>query len=189
MPPDAECMPRVLELLLIRVAMAAHNIKHINDDIEFSEEAFVKGMRYSLYNTKRNKRKRDTHLKQRLVNRVNLTAGRSPPPKRRKDSSPASISLVFDQRGDVVPQAAEEDVYDGEASLYDKITYDIDSEHSTNEVDVYLEEVSRAYEDEPRAVQVLNELRAAISIAPRDQSRVDVIKKFKDPLSEIRVRK
>ncbi len=177
-----------MELLIIRVATAAHNLRHLNDDEDFDEEAFVSAIRKELYNTARNKRKRKQCIPQRMINY--LPTDVVPPAAKRAKGRKSTVSLVFDKHGAVQAESARNGgTGDGGMSLYAKILAVIDHEHSVDELDDLLQDFARDFEDDPsdaHALAMVAEVRVALSNATRDTNKFDVIEKFKVPLSEIK---
>ncbi len=191
-PDDAEIVPRVIELLFIRVAYAAHNMHHINDDSEFDEKAFANGMREALYNTKRNVRKRQLVLSQRMVNYLGTPAEKSA--SKRTKTATKSVSYVFDNNGKLTdPVNTADDTDDNsEQTLYQAILNVIYTPQSVDELDDLLQDFIAAYEDEPvdnHARNVIESVRTAMAAAGRDENKAGVLESFKAELEEIKCRK
>ncbi len=180
-------VPRVIELMFIRVATAAHNMKHINDDIDFDEDAFVEAMREALYNTKRNVRKRKLVLPQRMVNYVapnrGLETAATP-----TTSKPVTIAL--DHKGALTPRQTADDVADNgdELSLYEALLSVACDPDSVDQFDDLLEDFMALYTEDQardRACAVLEKLRTAVRAADENQPVAGVVERFKQELEAI----
>ena len=179
-----------MELLIIKVATATHNMAHLNDEEDFDEIKFVKAIRAALYNTKRNVRKRHVVLNQRMVNFL----GTEYVPQKKVRSVTEKVSYVFDNSGSLVtPVRNEDNTEDGEKpNLYDALLQNMDHEQSVDEVDELLQAFIVTFEEEPtdhEAMSVLGSIRTAIAAAARDENKAGIVERFKVQLSEIKCRR
>ncbi len=177
--------------MFIRVARAAHNMKHVSDDVEFEEESFTDSMREALYNTKRNVRKRQLVLSQRMVNY--LGAPVSSPAKRPRPRREA-VSYTFDHRGTLTAASAREDAAadNSEPTLYEAVMNVVKNPQSVDELDDLLQDLIVVYQEEPvdtQAQNVLQSVRTAIASAAQDENKAGIIERFKSELEEFQTRK